>query len=364
MLWRNTLIRFRIGKSGWLVLSDTNSITESLNGRSLFSGAAVRLLIVLISAFALVHPAKAAEQPFDEWLVELRVEARSKGISDATLDAALDGAAPIARVIELDRNQPEFTLTFAEYLERFVSDWRKKTAARMLVEHADILDAVERKYGVQKRYIVTFWGMETSFGKYLGSFNIPHSLATLAHDGRRSAYFRKELLNALQIIEEGHIAAADMKGSWAGAMGQSQFMPSSFLNFAEDWDGDGRRDIWGTTEDVFASAANYLQKAGWRGDITWGRQVKIPGDLVIDGKGATRLFDSKTKLTLPEWQKAGVRNVDGTDLPSRALSARLILPEGVSGPAFLAYSNYESILRWNRSNYYALAIGMLSDTLR
>ena len=191
--------------------------------------------------------------------------------------------------------------------------------------------------------------METSFGKYLGSFNIPHSLATLAHDGRRSAYFRKELLNALQIIEEGHIAAADMKGSWAGAMGQSQFMPSSFLNFAEDWDGDGRRDIWGTTEDVFASAANYLQKAGWRDDITWGRQVKIPGDLVIDGKGATRLFDSKTKLTLPEWQKAGVRNVDGTDLPSRALSARLILPKAspvlLSSPTAIT----RSILRWNRS---------------
>ena len=309
-------------------------------------------------------PALAAEQPFDDWLADLRAEARESGISEGTLDAALSGAQPIPRVIELDRSQPEFTLTFDEYLERFVSPWRRKTAARMLVEHADILDEVASKYGVQKRYIVTFWGMETSFGKYLGSFNIPHSLATLAHDGRRSAYFRKELLNALRIIEDGHINASEMKGSWAGAMGQSQFMPSSFLNFAEDWNGDGRRDIWGTTEDVFASTANYLAKAGWRDDITWGREVRIPSDLVIGGKGATKLFEGKVRYPLSTWQKAGVRNTDGTDLPTRDLSARLVMPEGVGGPAYLVYSNYESILRWNRSNYYALAIGILSDSLR
>ena len=176
MLWRNTLIRFRIANlAGWSCLTQIQSpkvprgvfhCLAPLSGCSFFSYLRLHWCI----------RQQAAEQPFDEWLVELRAEARSKGISDATLDAALNGAAPIARVIELDRNQPEFTLTFAEYLERFVSDWRKKTAARMLVEHADILDAVERKYGVQKRYIVTFWGMETSFGKYLGSFNIPHSL--------------------------------------------------------------------------------------------------------------------------------------------------------------------------------------------
>ena len=343
------------------------------NAGEWFGRAAVRdlrqscrrlLLCLALCGVGFAGPVSAAEQPFDEWLVELRAEARGAGISDATLDAALSGVQPLPRVIELDRNQPEFSLTFAEYLERFVSPWRRKTAARMLVEHADILDRVAKKYGVQKRYIVTFWGMETSFGKYLGSFNIPQSLATLAHDGRRSAYFRKELLNALRIIEDGHITAADMKGSWAGAMGQSQFMPSSFLNFAEDWDGDGRRDIWGTTEDVFASTANYLAKAGWRDDITWGREVRIPGDLVIGGKGATSLFETKTRHALPVWQNAGVRSADGTDLPARPLSARLVMPEGVGGPAYLVYSNYESILRWNRSNYYALAIGILSDSLR
>jgi len=322
------------------------------------------LLLFAASGICLTTPAMANDQSFDAWLVELRAEARGVGISEATLDAALSDIQPLPRVIELDRSQPEFTLTFDEYLGKFVSEWRRKTAARMLVEHADILDRVAKKYGVQKRYIVTFWGMETSFGKYLGSFNIPQSLATLAHDGRRSAYFRKELLNALRIIEDGHIKAGDMKGSWAGAMGQSQFMPSSFLNFAEDWDGDGRRDIWGTTEDVFASTANYLAKAGWRDDITWGRKVRIPSDLVIGGKGATKLFETKTRYKLPVWQKAGIRSADGSDLPSRPLSARLVLPEGVGGPAYLVYSNYESILRWNRSNYYALAIGTLSDSLR
>ncbi len=206
--------------------------------------------------------------------------------------------------------------------------------------------------------------METSFGKYLGSFNVPQSLATLAFDGRRSDYFRGELLNALTILEQGHIAPEDMKGSWAGAMGQSQFMPSSFLNYAVDWDGDGRRDIWASKADVFASSANYLAKAGWRDDITWGREVKLPSGLQVKGKNAMALADAKTQMQLAEWASAGVRSVDGSALPTRALQARLVMPSGDEGRAFLVYSNFDSILRWNRSNYYALAIGLLSDTLR
>jgi len=217
---------------------------------------------------------------------------------------------------------------------------------------------------VQKRYIVTFWGVETNFGQYLGSFNVPHALATLAHDGRRSAYFRKELLNALKILEEGHIAPDQMKGSWAGAMGQSQFMPSSFLSYAVDWDGDGKRDIWGTKPDVFASTAYYLAKAGWRDDITWGRKVKLPAGFSMNGKSAEALADRKTRVKLPAWSKAGVLSIDGSALPARDLTARLVLPAGADGPAFLVYSNFDSILDWNRSNYYALAIGHLSDKLR
>ena len=296
--------------------------------------------------------------------LDLRKEARALGISDKFWDAALGNAAPIKRVIELDRSQPEFTMTFEEYLTKIASATRARVAAKKLIEHDEILTKISRKYGVQKRYIVTFWGVETNFGQYLGSFNVPHSLATLAHDGRRSAYFRKELLNALKILEEGHIAPDKMKGSWAGAMGQSQFMPSSFLSYAVDWNGDGKRDIWETKSDVFASTAYYLSKAGWRDDMNWGRAVELPADLMLKGKGPEELAVSKTRLKLVEWSRAGVMKTDGKPLPSSDFVARLVLPAGRRGPAFLVYSNFDSILAWNRSNYYALAIGHLSDKLR
>ena len=225
-------------------------------------------LCLIILAVSISPMASADETDFDQWLTDLRKEATSLGISNKVLDAALGNATPIKRVIELDRRQPEFTMTFEEYLSKIASKTRARVAAKKLIEHDEILTQVSQKYGVQKRYIVTFWGVETNFGQYLGSFNVPHSLATLAHDGRRSAYFRKELLNALKILEEGHIAPDKMKGSWAGAMGQSQFMPSSFLSYAVDWNGDGKRDIWETKADVFASTAYYLSKAGWRKDMT------------------------------------------------------------------------------------------------
>jgi membrane-bound lytic murein transglycosylase B len=171
-------------------------------------------------------------------------------------------------------------------------------------------------------------------------------------------------LNALKILEEGHIAPENMKGSWAGAMGQSQFMPSSFLSYAVDWDGDGKRDIWGTKPDVFASTAYYLSKAGWRDDITWGRKVTLPTGFSMNGKNAKALADGKTRVKLPVWAEAGVLNADGGALPTKNLTARLVMPAGSDGPAFLVYSNFDSILDWNRSNYYALAIGHLSDKLR
>jgi len=323
-----------------------------------------RAFFVVLAMVAFAFPASANNGDFDIWLSNLRAEAKQRGISDNVLDRALANVAPIPRVIELDRSQPEFKLTFDEYLGKVVSETRKKTAAEKMKEHDVLLTEIAKKYGVQKRFLVTFWGVETSFGRYLGSFNVPHALVTLAYDGRRSAYFREELFNALTILEQGHIAPADMKGSWAGAMGQSQFMPSSFLNYAVDWDGDGRRDIWTSKADVFASSANYLAKAGWRDDITWGRAVKLPAGLRVKGRGPTALADEKIWMVLSDWAAAGVRNVDGTALPTRALEARLVMPAGEGGPAFLVYSNFESILRWNRSNYYALAIGILSDTLR
>jgi len=301
----------------------------------------------------------AAGKLFADWLADLRTEAAGKGIKPEILSAALDGITPIPRVIELDRKQPEFTLTFRQYLDRVVPAARVEKGRQKLAENRSLLDVVARKYGVQARFIVAFWGIETDFGRITGGFPLVPALATLAYDGRRSAYFRKELLNALEILDGGHIAPKDMVGSWAGAMGQCQFMPSSFLNFAVDGDGDGRKDIWTNRKDVFASAANYLSRSGWKGDQTWGRQVRLP-----DGFDA-KLADLDVRKTLVEWQGLGVRRLDGSDLPVRDLSASMVLAEGDTpgGAAYLIYDNYRTILKWNRSTYFAVAVGTLADRI-
>ncbi|MFP6728025.1 MAG: lytic murein transglycosylase [Alphaproteobacteria bacterium] len=311
--------------------------------------------VALISVLLLSAVPGSAED-FQIWLGKLRVEAEGKGISQSVLDEALAGIQPIPRVIELDRRQPEFTLTFTQYRDRVVPQSRIKKGRVKYQENRDLLEEIGGKIGVQPRFIVALWGIETDFGRVTGGFKVIPALATLAHDGRRSAYFRKELLNALQILHEGHIAPKEMMGSWAGAMGQSQFMPSSFLAHAVDYDGDGRRDIWTTRPDVFASAANYLAKSGWRADQTWGREVKLPRDFDF------ALADLKVRKPIGGWQVLGVRRLDGGDLPTRQLSASIVLPEkGKMSPAYLVYNNYRTTLRWNRSTYFALAVGLLSD---
>ena len=311
--------------------------------------------VALISVLLLFAVPGSAED-FQVWLGKLRVEAEGKGISQSVLDEALAGIQPIPRVIELDRRQPEFTLTFTQYRDRVVPQSRIKKGRVKYQENRDLLEEIGGKIGVQPRFIVALWGIETDFGRVTGGFKVIPALATLAHDGRRSAFFRKELLNALQILHEGHIAPKEMMGSWAGAMGQSQFMPSSFLAHAVDYDGDGRRDIWTTRPDVFASAANYLAKSGWRADQTWGREVKLPRDFDF------ALADLKVRKPIGGWQVLGVRRPDGGDLPTRQLSASIVLPEkGKMSPAYLVYNNYRTTLRWNRSTYFALAVGLLSD---
>jgi len=319
-----------------------------------------RLIVALASALlgglVAAATATAQEQSFDDWLRDVRVEALNKGISQGTLDSAFAGVQPIPRVIELDRRQPEFTLTFNQYMDRVVPASRIKKGQRKYLENRELLDPIGRQYGVQPRFIVALWGIETDFGRVTGGFPVIASLATLAHDGRRSAYFRGELFNALQILEEGHISADKMMGSWAGAMGQSQFMPSSFNRFAVDQDGDGRRDIWGTKADVFASAANYLARSGWRDDQTWGREVRVPGGF------QPNLVGLKVRKPIGDWQTLGVRRVDGSDLPTRQLPASILLPQkDESVPAFMVYQNFRTVLKWNRSNYFALAVGKLSD---
>lgn len=315
---------------------------------------------VLLAGLCIAGPAAATQsQPFDQWLVGVRAEAKARGVSDRILDAAFAGVQPIPRIIELDRNQPEFRLKFDEYLGKVVTEGRIATGRRLLEQHGKLLDEVAAKYGVQKRFIVALWGIESDFGRITGGFPVVAALATLAYDGRRSAFFRKELMLALDILQQGHIAPSEMKGSWAGAMGQSQFMPSSFHRFAVDGNGDGHKDIWGSLPDVFASIARYLSRSGWQDDITWGREVDLP-------KGFdSKLIGLETKKPLSAWQALGVRKAGGGDLPGRDLKAGIVEVTLRSGGSryFAAYENFEVILKWNRSTYFAIAVGTLADAL-
>ncbi len=315
-------------------------------------------VIVGVAVLWLVLPGLAHQKDFAAWLETLRVEARQRGIHEKTLDAALTGLRPLPRVIELDRRQLEFTLTLSEYLQRVVPPARVQRGKRLFNTHRMLLTRIGTAYKVQPRFIVALWGLETDYGRMTGGFSVIGALVTLAYDGRRSTFFRRELLNALWILDEGHIHPQAMQGSWAGAMGQSQFMPSSFRQYAVDHDGDGRRDIWTTLPDVFASTANYLAQAGWRSDQTWGRRVQLPADF------DPTLVGLKIRKPLPAWQAFGIRQPDGRDLPHRPLQASLLLPDGPKGAAFLVYHNFRSILKWNRSNFFALAVGKLADSLR
>jgi membrane-bound lytic murein transglycosylase B len=316
---------------------------------------ALRFLVAMLLLAPL--PALAADVDFNTWLRQFRAEALTKGIRADTLDRSLPSVRPIPRVLELDRRQPETTLTFEQYLERVVNDRRIETGRQMLVTHKMLLDEVAARYRVQPRFIVALWAIETDYGRITGDFHILSALATLAHDGRRASFFRGELLNALRIIDRGHADPETMRGSWAGAMGQSQFMPSSFLAYAVDHDGDNRPDIWTSLPDVFASIANYLAKSGWQHDQTWGREVRLPPGL------PAHMIDLRHEKPLTEWASLGVRRADGGELPQQPIPASVIQPGGPQGAAFIVYPNYKTIMRWNRSQYFATAVGHIADRI-
>lgn len=328
-----------------------------MNGATSFVG---RGLTALVLALLLVAPSATTAAPddgFRSWLEEVRRDARAQGISEDTLERALADVAPIDRVIELDRSQPEFTRTFWTYMDRAVPDSRVTRARALMDEHRDMLEDIGGRYGVQPRILVAFWGLETNFGENLGSFPVLSSLATLAYDARRSDFFRAQLLDALSIVDEGHIAAEEMRGSWAGAMGHLQFIPTTFTSYAVDATGDGRKDIWTSLPDAFASGANFLSEIGWNGRQTWGREVRLP-----DGFDWT-LATLSHKKPLNEWSEMGVRRADGSPLPQADMDGSIILPQGHAGPAFLVYDNFRAILNWNRSINYALAVGHLADRI-
>ncbi len=308
----------------------------------------------LIVALLLPLAVSAQQQSFADWLGDLRAEALALGVSAETL-TALDGIAPLERVLELDGSQPEFVQTFTRYLELRVTPKQIARGQALLREHADLLADVQARYGVQPHYLVAFWAIETNFGSVTGGFSVLEALATLAYDPRRAEFFREQLLTALRIIEDGHIPAGRMTGSWAGAMGQLQFLPTVFRNYAVDGDGDGRADIWNSLPDVFHSAANFIGESGWRGDERWGREVVLPDGFDYAEVGTRNL------RPLSQWRELGLRTVAGEPIPVADMEAALALPAGAGGPAFLTYNNFRVTMRYNPSVFYAITVGHLAD---
>ena len=306
----------------------------------------------------------AAPPPFAQWLADMKQEALSEGVSAGLVAAALNGLEPDPEVINLDKpkNQPEMSESFATYASKRVSADRIRKGQTMLVQHYDELKRIGDLYGVAPQYIVALWGMETNYGGYTGNKDIIRSLATLAWNGRdgtspnRAKFFRKELLATLKIIDAGHFTRADMKGSWAGAFGQVQFMPTSFLNLADDGDGDGRIDIRNNLSDAFASAANYLAKSGWNHGERWGREIRLPAGFNPELVGTGR--------NLVVWNSEGLKTVNGNPVPvAPNLKARLLAPDGLSGSIYLVYNNFDTIKKWNNSDSFALSVGILADSI-
>ena len=310
--------------------------------------------IIYVSFFIFSYKA-FSQNDFNTFLLKISKEAEQKGVSTQIIKDFQKKSVFIPRVIELDRSQPEFKLTLDEYLKKVVTSSRIKKANKKYNENKDILKKVSEYYGVQPRFLVSLWGIETDFGRLTGGFSVISALSTLAFEGRRHEYFKKELLNALTIINEGHISFDKMTGSWAGAMGQCQFMPSSFLNYATDWNKDGNKDIWNSKPDVFASAANYLKKVGWSNQLTWGRKVYL-------GNYNNKVNDKKY-VSLSDWTSSGILDENKNHLPKVNVKARLIIPKNYGEYGYLVYRNFDALLNWNRSNYFAIAVGKLSDTI-
>jgi len=301
--------------------------------------------------------AKAAEGDFYAFLAGVRHDAVGRGIRASTVDAAFRNVQFLPRVIELDRKQPERVLTFTQYIAKVITPQRKEDARQQLAENRVLLDAISRRYNVEPAIIVALWGLESDFGRLPGNFPTISALATLTYDGRRGAYFRSELMAALRILDEGHIRVEEMSGSWAGAMGGPQFMPSSFLEYAVDYDGDGRRDIWNSRGDVLASIANYIRGLGWRGGQSWGQDVLLPNGFNPGFAGLN------ARRPTGEWSRLGVRSADAGPLDPHEREASLVMPEGADGPALLVYSNFRAIMKWNPSTYFAVSVGYLADSM-
>ncbi|MDM7862282.1 lytic murein transglycosylase [Alteromonas sp. ASW11-36] len=293
---------------------------------------------------------------FKQCLGNLGQLAESRGVS-ADTQVILSGLEYQAKVIELDRNQPEFVQTFPAYFSKRVNDWRINKGREKYAEHRELLAELTARYGVPGHYLVAFWGLETNYGGYKGNMPTLDSLATLACDQRRQAFFTEELLLALLLVDRENLDPATMQGSWAGAMGHTQFMPSTYTQYAVDGDGDGVIDLWNSEADALTSAANFLARLGWQSGSRWGREIVLPDTFDYS------LAGYNNRRTLTEWQSTGITMTDGSVLPESELLATLRVPAGHAGPAFLTYANFRTIMRWNNSEFYAIAVGHLADRI-
>ena len=339
-----------------------------------FRAAALALLLVMRgtaaqppAALPPVDPLPPPLPPFEEWIAALRTDAEARGIRPDVLDRALAGIEPVEQILQRDRAQAEFTFTLDAYLKRRLTPATLRTARTMYKKHHALVTRVARTYGVDPRLLVSVWGLESNFGRFAGVRPTIPTLATLAYDARRGAMFRNELLNALEIVNRGDIELERLKGSWAGALGQPQFMPSSYLRFAQDFDGDGRRDIWSSAPDVFASVAYYLQQHGWQKGHLWGREVIVPAAAAADLDGLARRTEgcrARREMTVAQpltaWRKLGLETASRQPLPVSALQASLVRDDS---RAFLVYDNYEALLDYNCAHSYALSVALLADRL-
>lgn len=311
---------------------------------------------LVIIASMLINQVVFAADNWNQWLSGVREEAMQRGIPPAIFDAAFAGIhEPSRQIKSFMHSQPEHRLTFLKYRSTRADNYRIVIGRKEYKKNKELLDAIGQEYGVNPCFIVSFWGMETSYGTYMGNFPVIKALATLAYESNRKEVFRKELFIALNILKEGHVSLVDFKGEWAGASGQPQFLPSSWVKYAVDYDRDGHKDIWKSKPDVFASIANYMKQNGWQTGEPWAIQVKLPAkfDMKMEGKSIVK--------PVSEWNALGVRTESGQPLPNQNLQASIVQPLG--GPTFLAFANYKMILRYNNSIYYAGAIGYMADKI-
>lgn len=297
------------------------------------------------------------QQSFAQWQASFRQQALQAGVSPSLFDRVFAGITPDMDVIKADRSQPEFSRPVWEYLDGALSPVRVRNGKALLLQNNDLLGRIEQRYGVERNVLVSVWGMESNFGQFQGNKSVIRSLATLAYEGRRPAFAQDQLLAALKILQNGDIAPEAMRGSWAGAMGQTQFIPTTYDTHAVDFDGDGRRDIWNSSADALASTAHYLQSSGWKRGEPWGFEVTVPSGFDY------WIADGALRKPVAEWLRLGVQLAPGTRIPagSEQLSAALLLPTGYRGPAFLVLDNFRAILKYNNSSAYALAVSLLSE---